>query len=191
MRIELGSQLLFVGQVDLVSTNFLRAQDVLVICRSAAQTARPVARRRLACAATDSAPACLRSFVAERDVMESSFDEMEFAASSLFHAFAMVVRWEGVARANPHSRRSWNTALRFSPTRLMWPFSLCGQKGPTVALSLAFARRVRHISGIDQRLLRNANSERSSFQFLRCRRRRWSVSQAASALVFTSRSISA
>ena len=50
---------------------------------------------------------------------------------------------------------------------------------------------VRHISGIDQRLLRNANRERSSFQCLRCRRRGRSVSQAASALAFTSRSISA
>jgi len=59
------------------------------------------------------------------------------------------------------------------------------------AVEPLFHLRVRHISGVDQRLLRNANSDRSSFQFLCCRHRRWSVSQAASALAFTSRSISA
>jgi hypothetical protein len=73
---------------------------------------------------------------------------------------------------------------------------LCGHfpyvaKGAGRAVGPLFRLRVRHISGVDQRLLRNANSDRSSFHFLRCRRRRWSVSQAASALAFTSRSISA
>ena len=66
-----------------------------------------------------------------------------------------------------------------------------GAKGAGRRVEPLVRLRVRHITGVDQRLLRNANSERSSFQLLRCRRRRWSVSQAASALVFTSRSISA
>ena len=73
---------------------------------------------------------------------------------------------------------------------------LCGHfpyvaKGAGRAVEPLFRLRVRHISGVDQRLLRNANSDRSSFHFLRCRRRRCSVSQVASALAFASRSISA
>jgi transposase len=73
---------------------------------------------------------------------------------------------------------------------------LCGHfpyvaKGAGRAVGPLFRLRVRHISGVDQRLLRNANRDRSSFQFLCCRHRRWSVSQAASALAFTSRSMSA
>ena len=73
---------------------------------------------------------------------------------------------------------------------------LCGDlpyvaKGAGRAVEPLFRLRVRHITRVGQRLLINANSDRSSFQFLRCRRRRCSVSQAASALAFTSRSISA